>query len=416
MDRVILHSDLNNFYASVECLYDPSIRGKPVAVAGDVEKRHGIILAKNYIAKQYGIKTGEAQWEAKAKCPDIVFVPVHFERYIKFSKLVRDIYSDYTDQIESFGLDECWLDVSGSKKYGDGEKIANNIRERIKSELGVTASVGVSYNKIFAKLGSDMKKPDATTIISKENYKDVVWPLPAEELLYVGRKTKEKLRISQIHTIGDLATANVKQLRNKLGINGYTLWMFANGWDTSLVKHKTSDPYIKSIGNSTTTPRDLLCDEDVKVTLYVLCESVASRLREHNFRCTTVQITIRDSDLGYLQRQCTFAYPTCISNTLFKKAFYLYKTNYPTGRPIRSIGVRACNLVSNQVTQMSFLPEASGQLKQEELERCVDFLRSRFGHYGIKRGLMLMDNTLSNLNPKDDHTIHPESYFKGVLS
>ncbi len=193
-----MHSDLNNFYASVECLYNPAIRNKPVAVTGDIEKRHGIILAKNYIAKQYGIKTGEAAWEAKAKCPDIVFTPAHFERYIKFSKLVRDIYSDYTDQIESFGLDECWLDVSKSNKYGDGKNIADNIRARVKFELGVTVSVGVSYNKIFAKLGSDIKKPDATTVISKDNFKDIVWPLPAEELLYVGRKTKEKLKTSNI--------------------------------------------------------------------------------------------------------------------------------------------------------------------------------------------------------------------------
>ncbi len=415
MNRVILHSDLNAFYASVECLYNPDIRNKPVAVTGDIEKRHGIILAKNQHAKNFGIKTGEAVWEAKVKCPDVVFVPARFERYIKFSRLVRDIYADYTDQIESFGLDECWLDITQSKQYGNGKEVADIIRQRIKDELGVSASVGVSFNKIFAKLGSDYKKPDATTLITPDNYKDVVWPLPAEDLLYVGRKTKIKLNEMGIKTIGDIACADIERLRRRFGVNGYTLWIFANGYDSSAVCHQYSDSYIKSIGNSTTTPRDLLNDDDVKVTLYVLCESVAERLRDHKFRCLTVQITIRDSNLGYLQRQCTLPYPTCVSSLIFDYAFALYKRNHMTGKPIRSIGVRASNLVSDYATQLSFLPERVREAIQEETERTIDYIRSRFGHHSIQRATMLTDRELSALSPKEEHTIHPVSYFRGIL-
>jgi len=413
MEKTILHADLNNFYASVECLYNKSLAKKPVAVTGDAEKRHGIVLAKNYIAKSFGVKTGEALWEAQSKCPDIVFVKANFNRYIEFSKLVRDIYADYTDQIESFGLDECWLDVTCSKYFGSGEKIADTIRERIKKELGITASVGVSFNKIFAKLGSDLKKPDATTVIKKQNYKQIVWPLPVRELLYVGRQTEAKLKnYFNIKTIGDLANADIKKLKKKLGVYGYTLWVFANGWDDSGVKFNYDKPYIKSIGNSTTTPRDLVCDNDIKMTLYLLCESVASRLRELNLRCFVVQISVRSSDLEWYQRQCTLAYPVCVSNEIFNKAYELYKANHISKKPIRSIGVRACGLTADNVMQMSFLHDNEKQIKNEELERAIDKIRDRYGYYTIRRGLMLGDKVLSQLNAKEDHLIHPESYFR----
>ena len=413
MDRIILHSDLNNFYASVECLYNPAIRGLPVVVCGNTELRHGIILAKNYIAKQYGIQTGEAVWQAKQKCPNLVAVQPQFARYIKYSQLVKAIYANYTDRIESFGLDECWLDVSGSTKlFGDGEHIANEIRKRIKFELGVTASVGVSFNKIFAKLGSDMKKPDATTIISKENFKDIVWTLPVSDLLYVGRSTTVKLKQYGIKTIGDLANENVKFLQKRLGKNGYMLWVFANGWDTSIVSGLHSQPYIKSIGNSTTTPRDLICDEDVRITMYVLCESIAARLRKHNFKTSTIQISIRDKDLYSFQRQGQLTYSTCLSKNIFEKAFSLYKENYLTDKPIRSVGVRACSLSNIDVTQLSLLPEIRAMQAQEDLERVIDSIRYRYGHHQIRRGVMLTDRDLSALNPQSDNIIHPESYFR----
>lgn len=412
MDRIILHSDLNNFYASVECLYNPAIRNKPVAVAGDVEKRHGIILAKNYIAKAYGVKTGDALWQARDKCPDIVFVPPSYDKYLNYSKMAREIYSDYTNQVESFGLDECWLDISNSTQlFGDGEKVANEIRQRIKDELGVTASVGVSYNKIFAKLGSDMKKPDATTIITKDNFKEKVWFLPANDLLYVGRATFSKLRKLNVNTIGDLAATNPKFLKQELGINGIMLWQFANGLDQSKVSEINSYPAIKSIGNSTTLPYDVSSEEDVRITLYILCESVAERLRDSGFIANTVQLWLRDKNLFSCERQGKLLFPTCGSNELFEKAFSIYKVNKPHFA-LRSIGVRACNLSVSSQRQLSCLGEFEIMVKKEKLEIAVDDIRRRFGHFSIQRASMLVNPILSNLDPKTDHVIHPVSFLK----
>ncbi len=414
MDRIILHSDLNNFYASVECLYNPAIRGLPVAVGGSTELRHGIILAKNYIAKKYGIQTGEAIWQAKQRCPGLVVVRPNFSLYLKYSKLVKSIYADYTDKIESFGLDECWLDVTDSAIFGDGKSIADEIRKRITFELGITASVGVSFNKIFAKLGSDMKKPDATTVITKENYQEIVWNLPVNDLLYVGRSTYSKFRQYGINTIGDLAKTDIKFLKKHLGKNGYTLWIFANGWDDSPVSNEHSEPFIKSIGNSTTTPRDLISDEDVKITMYGLCESIASRLRDHQYKCSSVQVSIRDNSLFSFQKQGPLLIPCCSSKSIFEKAFSLYQQHYniKTEKPIRSIGVRACKLSDIDVIQLSMLPEIKAIQAQEDLEIAIDMIRSRYGHHQIQRGLMLKDEGLSALNAKADNTIYPVSYFR----
>ena len=253
--RIILHSDLNNFYASVECLYHPEYRGKPLAVLGDPEARHGIVLAKNYEAKSRDVRTGDPKWMAEQKCPGIVFVPPHYELYMKHSRLVRQIYSEYTDQVEPYGLDECWLDVTGSTRlFGSGEEIADKIRKRVKSELGVSVSVGVSFNKIFAKLGSDLKKPDATTVIECDRFKEVVWPLPVKELLYVGRATHNKLKRRGIFTIGDLANANPESLKFWLGKMGIVLWQFANGLDTSPVSNIGAKSLIKLLATARPLP------------------------------------------------------------------------------------------------------------------------------------------------------------------
>lgn len=413
MERVILHSDLNNFYASVECLYNPSLRGKPVAVAGNPEARHGIVLAKNYAAKACGVTTGNPLWMAKQKCPDIVFVPPHYDLYMKYSKIAREIYSEYTNQVESYGLDECWLDVTGSTHlFGDGKVIADKLRERIKMELGVTASVGVSYNKIFAKLGSDMNKPDATTVITSDRFREVVWPLPVNDLLYVGRATHNKLRRYGITTIGELAQASQDFLRHLLGKNGEMLWLFANGLDTSPVSNIGAKSLIKSIGNSTTAPRDLVTDEDIRITLLVLCESVSSRMREYGFVCNTVQIGVRDNELHSYERQGKLSYPNRTAKVLFEKAFALYKQNHTSGKPVRSLSVRACQLSLIENEQLSLLPDISAIQKQETIERAIDNIRSRFGHFSVQRGILLTDRQLSSLNPREDHVIHPESFFK----
>lgn len=398
--RIILHSDLNNFYASVECLYHPEYRGKPLAVLGDPEARHGIVLAKNYEAKSRDVRTGDPKWMAEQKCPGIVFVPPHYELYMKHSRLVRQIYSEYTDQVEPYGLDECWLDVTGSTRlFGSGEEIADKIRKRVKSELGVSVSVGVSFNKIFAKLGSDLKKPDATTVIECDRFKEVVWPLPVKELLYVGRATHNKLKRRGISTIGDLANANPESLKFWLGKMGIVLWQFANGLDTSPVSNIGAKSLIKTVGNSTTAPRDLISDEDIRIILTVLCESVSARLREYGFICRTVQLGIRDNELEWIERQGKLEIPNRTAKSIFELSFALYK-KHANGKPVRSLSVRACDLEPVDFMQLSLLPETRRLEKQEELESVVDGLRSRFGHFSVQRGIMLTDRKLSDLDPK----------------
>ena len=286
MERTVLHIDCNKFYASVECLYRPEIRNKPVAVGGDVESRHGIILTKNEIASKYGLTVGEPLWKARKKCPDLIIVPPNYPLYLRFSKLARMIYADYSEFIEPFGLDENWIDVSGSVQ--SGEEIANEIRERVKSELGITVSVGVSFNKIFAKLGSDYKKPDAVTVISKDNFRDIVWPLPCGDLLMVGRATAAKLNSYGIKTIGELANTDEKFLKTVLGKNGQTLRDYANGLDISPVRRADEASDVKSVGNSTTTPRDLVDNDDVAFCAKALphaCVSRGLRAKRSRFRC-----------------------------------------------------------------------------------------------------------------------------------
>jgi DNA polymerase IV len=411
--RVILHSDMNNFYASVECLYNPAIRDKPVAVCGDPTARHGIVLAKNYHAKKFGIITGEAIWQAKQKCPGLVVVVPDYPKYLKFARQVREIYADYTDQIEPFGLDEAWLDVTASATLlGDGPRIADEIRQRVKEELGLTGSVGVADNKIFAKLGSDMKKPDATTVITRQNFRDTVWRLPVEELLYVGRSTRHRLYQYNIMTIGDLANCDRSLLHANMGKWGETLWTFANGLDTSPVMCLGEESVIKSIGNSTTTPRDLVCDTDAKVTMCVLAESVAARLREHGLKCKTVQIHVRDNELNIFERQARLPRPSQLSSEITALAMGLFRDNYKWERPVRSLGVRGADLVNaNGNRQLTFFADDVQEDRRIRLESTVDKIRERFGHFSIQRAVMLTDRPLTGLNPKEDHVIHPLSYF-----
>ena len=412
--RTILHVDMNNFYASVECLYRPEIRHLPVAVAGDPLNRHGIILAKNMIAKKLGVKTGEAIWEAKLKAPNLVTVPPDFRKYLKFSRHARQILYDYTDQIEPFGIDENWIDVTGSKLLcGDGAAIANSIQLRIKEELGITASIGVSFNKIFAKLGSDMKKPDAVTVIPHDKFKDIVWPLPISELLYVGRSTQRKLNSRGVLTIGDLANYPVEYLVSTLGKWGEILSLFANGKDTAPVRKLNESSAVKSIGNGTTCPRDLLDNQDVKLVFTVLAESVAARLRDYGLKCTGVQIHLRDNKLYSITRQKKIKKPSYLSTDILDAAMELLVNSYDWQNPLRSVGVRAIDLVTeNTYMELSLFDDNDKIIEQENLAHTIDSLRKRFGHNSILRASCLLDSSLTGFNPKEDHTIHPVSYFR----
>ena len=414
MERTILHSDMNCFYASVEMLHHPELAGKPLAVGGDPEARHGIVLTANYVAKKSGVKTGMALWQAKQVCPEIIFVPPRMDLYLRFSRMAQEIYSEYTDLREPFGIDESWLDVSASTSIkGDGMKIANEISKRIKHELGVTVSIGVSWNKIFAKLGSDYKKPDAITEFSRENYKNLAWNLPAGDLIYVGRSTNKKLQTLGIKTIGELANTEPAILENRLGKMGLVLHTFANGWDETPVCVEGYQAPIKSIGNSTTTPRDLVNDLDVKIILMALSESVASRLRENGFQCKVVEISIRDNELYHFSRQCKLKRPTNITDEIVQAAYRLFKDNYRWEHPIRSLGVRGCDLVSDDMPyQLDLFMSEQKREKLEKMDQVVDEIRARFGYQSIQRAFVYQDKILAQLNARE-HTVHPQGYFHG---
>ncbi len=411
--RTILHADMNCFYASVEMLYHPELRNIPMAVGGDPEARHGIVLTANYPAKRLGVKTGMALWQARQVFPQIVFVPPHMHEYMRFSRLAQEIYGEYTDTRESYGLDEMWLDVTHSASCkGDGKTIAEEISQRIKFELGLTVSIGVSWDKIYAKFGSDYKKPDAITIIDRDNYKEIVWPKPASDLLFVGRATERKLRNYGILTIGDLAETDPEFLHRAFGKIGYVLYAFANGMDQTPVSNEHYHAPIKSIGNGTTTPRDLDNNEDVKIVTYLLAESVASRLKDNGFKCRGVEIAVRDVDLLTYSKQRKIDLPTDISKEIADAAMQLFVSSYAWRKPIRSITVRAIDLVENTYpTQFNFFMDEQMREKQRTVDLAVDSIRSRFGFDSIQRGLMVQDRLLTHLNAKEQ-TVHPHGYFE----
>lgn len=419
-ERVILHADINNCYASIECRMNPSLRQKAVAVAGSIEDRHGIILAKNEKAKAMGVKTGEAIWEARIKCPDLVLCKPHYDLYLKFSKAARKIYSDYTDRIEPFGLDEAWLDITGLFRNGSqasGEEIAHEIRNRVKKELGITVSIGVSFNKIFAKLGSDLKKPDAVTVISRENFREKIWGLNADELIYIGRHTCERLKNRGVITIGDLARADDKMLACALGINGLKLKRFALGEDRSPVAFDGEKSAVKSVSNSTTSHRDLCNDADVKVVLYALAESVAMRLRDMKVKAQVITVSVRSKTLYTYSRQRHTHFPTNDARDIAKTAFELYKESFlkSGGQPIRSIGIHAGELTGeDSCEQLTLFESIENSIKKKSLNAAVDNLRKRYGYLCVTRGIILSDDDFKSFSTRIQNEVHPVGFMKSV--
>ena len=390
MERVILHCDMNNFYASVECMLDPSLKGRPVAVCGSADDRHGIVLAKNYEAKAFDIKTGEAIWQAKEKCHSLITIQPHYEQYLKFSNLSKEIYSRYTDLIEPYGMDESWLDVTASSRFGSGRQIADIIRNTIKFELGLTISVGVSYNKIFAKLGSDMKKPDAVTEIPYSAFRSIVWPLPASELLGVGRSTARKLAGYGVLTIGDLAQMPDEVLSYKLGKNGLVLKRFANGLDTSPVLPLGYGLPIKSIGHGTTAVYDLTDPFQVWQVMLELSQDIGTRLKKHGKRASGIAIGIRDNDLKTREWQTPLDLPTQSAAEIAKSAFELFLLRYPWEKPIRSVTVRAINLLpDNEPLQYGLFTDTLDIEKREKLDNTIENIRMRFGKNSVRNAVLL---------------------------
>lgn len=395
-DCTILHCDLNNFYASVACLDNPTIKNYPVAVGGSQKERHGIILAKNYLAKEYGIKTGETIISAKKKCPNIIIVPPNFKRQNELSEVVRNIYSQYTSKVEPFGIDECWLDIKESIRiFGDGLEIANSIRERVKKEVGLTVSVGVSFTKAFAKLGSDLKKPDAVTVISKQNFKQKVWPLGVGELIGVGGKTKQKLNSMGIFTIGDMAACGEKCLIRAFGKNGIKLFNMANGIEDGAVLDSAICEPPKSIGRSTTTAADMLNLEQAHKVLLFLSEDVAKNLRKQNLQAAAIQVNIRTNTLVQSEFQGIIDNPTSSPLTIAKYATNLLNEHYDFALPLRSIGVRAINLKKDYVYQSDIFGDSFDQIRQEVLEDNILNIRDKFGNDSIKRASIIDQNAVS---------------------
>lgn len=391
--HTILHSDLNSFYASVEMMLAPKLRGKAVAVCGSTEDRHGIVLAKSESAKKAGVKTGMVNWEAQQRCPGLIVLPPQYEQYVKYSKLTKEIYQRFTDQVEPFGMDECWLDVTGCEKIsGDGPSIAETIRKTIREELGMTVSIGVSFNKIFAKLGSDMKKPDAITCISESDFKEKVWPLPASELIYVGRATTKKLAIYGIRTIGDIASASPEFLKRLLGVNGIALWTSASGLDRSRVMHTGFEVPVKSIGHGITCVADLRSSEDVWKVMLELAQDIGHKLRIHELCARGVQITVKDNGLMHKQYQAQLDTTTQSPMEIALKARNLFEENYNWQIPVRAVTIRAINLVpQSQPVQLDLFNDPLTRERREHLEEAVENIRARFGKRSIVNAILMGD-------------------------
>ncbi len=383
MDRTILHCDCNGFYASVECVLKPELKNVPMAVGGNEEMRHGIILAKNELAKKFNVLTAETIWQAKRKCPELVVVPPHRELYYQYSKHVKDIYCRYTDYVESFGLDEAWLDVTGSRRlFGDGVTIANELRRIVREETGLTISVGVSFCKVFAKLGSDYKKPDATTVFDRVNWKEKIYPLSVKDLLYVGRSTAKELEQLGIKTIGELARFDERTLYNHLGKAGTMLHRYANGLDNDPVKLVYEKEEVKSVGNGITFPHDLVGEDEVRSGVYELSDSIAVRMRRKKLKCTTVQVTIKDPDFRTINRQQKLVSPTYTARDIREAAMEIIKRSWNLQKPIRMLTVTGTGLIKDDeiYEQMTLFNEDNERSRRaEKLEKTVDSLKSRFG-------------------------------------
>lgn len=400
MDKTVLHCDLNNFYASVEQKTHPEYDGMPLAVCGNPKMRHGIILAKNQLAKNAGVTTGEAIWEAQSKCPGLILVPPHFDEYVKYSNEVFSIYTEYTDRVESFGIDECWLDVTGSVKlFGSGKEIADKLREEVKKKTGLTISVGVSFTKILAKLGSDLKKPDATTVLSRESYMDIIGNLAPSELIMIGKKTAKKLETLNIFTIRQLSEANPDMLRAKFGIIADNMIAAANGIEKEEVKHYYDVHIPKSVSNGTTTPRNIENLDEAKVVIYALSELVAMRLRQYNLVANGISLSIKDKYLETVSKQTSLEHSTAHAGDIAQAAITLLCKIHSFSQPLRAVTVGAIRLSDKNEIQLSFFD--GDYQKDENLDATIDKIRKKYGYQAVKRGVLLENDLAVNLHEED---------------
>ncbi len=402
MGRTILHCDLNNFYASVEQKLHPEYDGMPLAVCGNPKVRHGIVLAKNQLAKKAGVQTGEAIWISKQKCPDIVFCEPHYDEYVKYSKIVFDIYTQYTDRVESFGIDECWLDVTGSERlFGSGEQIANELKERVKQETGLTISVGVSFTKTLAKLGSDLKKPDAVSVLDEKTYLEKIGKMSPSELIMIGKRTAQKLEKLNIHTIEQLANADRKMLNFHFGVIGDNMINAAAGIETDKVKHYYDLRIPKSISNGTTTPRNIENLQEAKIVIYALAELVAVRLRQYNLVANGVSFSIKNPDtLQWMSKQTPMTPANANASDIAQTSIKLLKEMHAFQTPLRAITIGAIRLEPKDGAQLTLFDESNQ--KEEKLEESIDKIRTKYGYHSVQRGVLLQNDLTGNLHEEDD--------------
>ena len=392
--RKILHIDMNKFYATVEQMLNPALRGKAIAVCGSAEEHHGIVLTASAEAKKMGVKTGMANWQARQACPGLIVVPPQYDQYVKYSKLARAIYAQYSDRVEPYGMDENWVDISPlCRDFSDAEEIANEIREKVKQELGLTVSVGVSFNKVLAKLGSDMKKPDAVTLLSDSVWRERVWPLPVSDLLYVGPHTTAKLIKRGVYTIGDLAKYPPDTLHNALGKNGIVLRRYANGEDTSAVMPRSYEPNVKSVSRGITCNRNLENVDEVWKVMLELSQDVGHQLRSYGLSATGVKMFLRESDIHFgMCRQQKISFPTQSPMEIAQAARVLFMDNFRWNNPVRAVGVSAFDLIPHdQPLQLDFFNDAVKRERQQKLDDCVDDIRQRFGKHSIYAASLMGD-------------------------
>lgn len=411
-ERWILHCDINHCYAQIEEMKVPALRKVAMAVGGHEESRHGIILAKNDLAKQYKIKTGESLREARAKCPHLMIIHPHYDDYLYYTEKVKDIYREYSDQVESFGLDEAWIDVSGMHLYySDATIIAQEIQKRVLEECGLTISIGVSFNKIFAKLGSDFNKQMGLTVISRENYRQLAWKLDVDQLLFVGRATAAKLHVLGILTIGQLANCEVETLKSNFGKVGEMIWWFANGYDSSEVRHINEADPVKSVGNGITTPKDINSMAEALLVFRVLSESVASRCRDIQMRGSCVSVHLRSTSLKTISRQRKIEKATNVSEEIMKVIKVLLSENQSFQYPYRSVTLTLSSLEEDRpIQQENFFSDEAKREEVKQLEITMEEIRNRFGFNSIKKCSMLLDEELCGFNPKAEHIIFPVGY------
>ena len=398
-ERLIFHCDCNNFFASCECLEKPELKNVPMAVAGDPEARVGVVVAKNELAKKAGVKTTDTVWQARKKCPGIVFVPPRHGYYKEVSDRVNLIYRDYTDYVEPASIDESYLDLSGTLDYYhmSARELADSIRERVRREIGITISVGVANNKVFAKMGSDYKKPDATTVILGEDYKTILWPLPVSDLMFAGKASVKLLNDKGIMTVGDLALQPKERIMSLLGKGGETLWSYANGLDAEPVRLWGDKPEVKSVSHGMTFRRDLYTEEEILTGVSVQADRIAMSLRRQGLKGSVVSVQIKSPQLQVISRQVSLDHYTWLEHEIRDVAMKLIREHWRIGVPIRAITVGVAKLVpADQAAEQMDLFDLIGEKKetgkvrekQDKMEAAVDALRQKMGNAAVTLGVL----------------------------